>query len=88
MVAVLFAYAAIAAAMHVTLVFAAFLAGFALVRDHELFANGIESLHKFSFGVFVPVYFAMVGYRLDLSRSFPLRVFAIFIVGACGDEGA
>jgi Kef-type K+ transport system membrane component KefB len=30
--------------------------------------------------VFIPIYFAVVGYKLDLSRSFSLTMLAIFLV--------
>jgi Kef-type K+ transport system membrane component KefB len=80
---VLFAYSAVAAAMDVSLVFAAFLAGFAVVRDRELFQEALESIHKFSFALFIPIYFAIVGYKLDLSRSFSLTMLVAFLVATC-----
>lgn len=80
---VLFAYSAVAAAMDVSLVFAAFLAGFAVVRDRELFAEALHSIHNFSFALFIPIYFAIVGYKLDLSRSFSLSMLLIFLLATC-----
>jgi Kef-type K+ transport system membrane component KefB len=80
---VLFAYSAVAAAMDVSLVFAAFLAGFAVVRDRELFQDALDSIHKFSFALFIPIYFAIVGYKLDLSRSFSLTMLIAFLVATC-----
>jgi len=82
-VIVLLAYSAIADAMQVSLVFAAFLAGFALSADSERMATAIEPIKSFSFAVFVPIYFAVVGYRLDLSRDFSFAMLAVFLSVAC-----
>jgi Kef-type K+ transport system membrane component KefB len=82
-VVVLLTYSAIADAMNVSLVFAAFLAGFALSADSERMAAAIEPIKSFSFAVFVPIYFAVVGYRLDLSRDFSAAMLAIFMSLAC-----
>lgn len=81
--AILFAYAAIAAVFHVSLVFAAFLAGFAAGCDPELLTDSFESLSKVSYGIFIPIYFAVVGYRLDLTRDFSLTMFAALLIGGC-----
>ena len=81
-VVVLLAYAAIADAMNVSLVFAAFLAGFAMSADERMGA-AIEPIKSFSFAVFVPIYFAVVGYRLDLSKDFSLVMLATFMGIAC-----
>lgn len=82
-VAVLFAYVGLAAMLDVSLVFAAFLAGFAMASDAEVLENTIESASRFSFAVFVPVYFAVVGYRLDLHHGFAFGILATFLVGSC-----
>jgi Kef-type K+ transport system membrane component KefB len=81
-VVVLLAYAAIADAMNVSLVFAAFLAGFAMSADERM-GDAIEPIKSFSFAVFVPIYFAVVGYRLDLSKDFSLVMLATFMGIAC-----
>jgi Kef-type K+ transport system membrane component KefB len=80
---VLLAYSAIAAAFDVSLVFAAFLAGYGLIGELETLATAVDSLKNFSFAVFIPVYFAVVGYRLDLSKTFSISMLASFLVGAC-----
>jgi Kef-type K+ transport system membrane component KefB len=82
-VIVLLAYSAIADAMNVSLVFAAFLAGFALSADSERMGAAIEPIKSFSFAVFVPIYFAVVGYRLDLSKNFSFAMLAVFLTIAC-----
>lgn len=83
LVAVLFAYTALAAVLDVNLVFAAFLAGFAMAEERERFAEPLRSLHQFSFAVFVAPYFAIVGHRLDFARAFSFTNLAIFLSIAC-----
>src|SRR3954462_2717063 len=83
-VGVLLAYCAVAGALEVSLVFAAFLAGFAVVhKKRRLFAEALDSVGKFSFAVFIPIYFAIVGWRLDLSKSFSFRMLLAFLIGSC-----
>jgi Kef-type K+ transport system membrane component KefB len=83
LVAVLFAYTSLAALLDVNLVFAAFLAGFAIAGERDRYEEALRSLHQFSFAVFVAPYFAIVGYKLDLTRAFSLRNLAIFVSIAC-----
>ena len=80
---ILLAYSAVAAAFDVSLVFAAFLAGFAASADRERFADALGAIAKFSFAVFIPVYFAVVGYKLDLGKTFSLAMLLWFLGGAC-----
>jgi Kef-type K+ transport system membrane component KefB len=82
--AVLLGYCAIAGALDVSLVFAAFLAGFAVVhKKRRLFLEALDAIGKVSFAFFIPVYFAIVGLKLDLIRGFSLGLVAAFIVGSC-----
>jgi Kef-type K+ transport system membrane component KefB len=83
-IAVLLAYCALAGALGVSLVFAAFLAGFAVVhKKRGLFAEALDSIGKVSFAIFVPVYFAIVGLKLDLIRGVSWSMMGIFIVATC-----
>jgi Kef-type K+ transport system membrane component KefB len=83
-IAVLLAYCAVAGALGVSLVFAAFLAGFAVVhKKRRLFADALEAIGKVAFGFFIPAYFAIVGLKLDLIRGVSLWMMAAFIVGTC-----
>jgi Kef-type K+ transport system membrane component KefB len=83
-IAVLLAYCVIAGALDVSLVFAAFLAGFAVVhKKRRLFADALDAIGKVAFAVFIPVYFAIVGLKLDLIRGFSLGMVIAFIVGTC-----
>lgn len=82
--AVLLAYCALAGALNVSLVFAAFLAGFAVVhKKRRLFAEGLDAIGKVSFAFFIPVYFAIVGLQLDLIRGVSLWMMVAFIGGTC-----
>src|SRR5437762_4474201 len=66
-IAVLLAYCVVAGALDVSLVFAAFLAGFAVVhKKRKLFAEALDAIGKVSFGFYIPAYFAMVGLKLNL----------------------
>lgn len=83
-IAVLLAYCVVAGALDVSLVFAAFLAGFAVVhKKRRLFAEALDAIGKVSFAFFIPVYFAIVGLKLDLIRGLSLSMLAAFIIGSC-----
>lgn len=83
-IAVLLAYCAVAGALKVSLVFAAFLAGFAVIhKKRRLFADALDAIGKVAFAFFIPVYFAIVGLKLDLVRGVSLWMMAAFIVGTC-----
>jgi Kef-type K+ transport system membrane component KefB len=83
-IAVLLGYCVVAGALDVSLVFAAFLAGFAVVhKKRRLFAESLDAIGKVSFAFFIPVYFAIVGLKLDLVRSLSLWMIATFILGSC-----
>ena len=82
--AVLLGYCVLAGLLDVSMVFAAFLAGFAVVhKKRKLFSEALEAIGKVSFAFFIPVYFAMVGLKLDLVRGLSLGMMAAFIVGSC-----
>jgi Kef-type K+ transport system membrane component KefB len=82
--AVLLGYCVAAGALDVSLVFAAFLAGFAVVhKKRKLFAEALDAIGKVSFAFFIPVYFAIVGLKLDLLRGVSLGLMAAFIIGSC-----
>jgi len=80
---VLFAYSAIAAIFNVSLVFAAFLAGFGIAATGQQFSAALDSIEKFSFAVFIPVYFALVGYKLDLAHSLSFAMLGFYVAAAC-----
>jgi K+:H+ antiporter len=81
---VLLAYCVVAGALDVSLVFAAFLAGFAVVhKKRRLFAEALDAIGKVAFAFFIPVYFAIVGLKLDLVRGLSLKMLAVFLIGSC-----
>ena len=83
-IAVLLGYCVVAGALGVSLVFAAFLAGFAVVhKKRQLFAEALDAIGKVSFAFFIPVYFAIVGLKLDLIHGFSFWMLAAFLAGSC-----
>jgi Kef-type K+ transport system membrane component KefB len=83
LILLLFAYVALAAAMNVSLVLAAFLAGFAVPRDSMRMSQSLNEVKGVAFGCFIPLYFALVGYKLDLGKTFNLSMVAGFLIVAC-----
>jgi len=82
--AILLGYCVVAGAIGVSVVFAAFLAGFALVhKKRRLFEEALDAIGKVSFAFFIPVYFALVGLKLDLLRGLSLGMAAAFLAGSC-----
>ncbi len=83
-IAVLLGYCVVAGLLGVSMVFAAFLAGFAVVhKKRRLFSEALNSIGNVAFAFFIPVYFAIVGLKLDLVRGLSLRMAAAFILGSC-----
>lgn len=78
---IVFSYVAVAGLMNVNLVFAAFLAGFAVSRKR--LGDALENISGFAFALFIPAYFALVGYRLIFDKSFSLPMLLAFLAGAC-----
>jgi Kef-type K+ transport system membrane component KefB len=82
--AVLLGYCVVAGALGVSLVFAAFLAGFAVVhKKRRLFAESLDAIGKVSFAFFIPVYFALVGLKIDLVHGLSLTMLLAFLLGSC-----
>lgn len=80
-------YAAVAVLLEVNIVFGSFLAGFGLVggfggQHRDRFAGALDSVSRIGFATFIPVYFALVGARLDLGVGFSLPVLLIFLIGS------
>ncbi len=76
-------FSAVASVLDVNLVFGAFLAGIVVnfVKDPK-FEEARSHIKDFSFSFFVPVYFAIVGIKLDLIRHFDPWFFVTFLVFA------
>lgn len=80
---VLMAYCAVAALLDVNLQFAALLAGYGIVggirgTERVRLAMPIDAIAKISFGVFVPIYFGIIGYKLVFGREFSFAILLIF----------
>ena len=81
---VLLIYCVVAGALDISVVFAAFLAGFAVVhKKRQLFAEALEVIGKVSFAFFIPIYFAIVGLKLDLIHGVSILMVAEFLIGSC-----
>ena len=79
-------YAALAALLDVNVVLGAFLAGFGLVggmhgTERERFAAALDAVGRFAFATFVPLYFVLVGTRLNLGAGFSALVLLAFLFG-------
>jgi Kef-type K+ transport system membrane component KefB len=80
-------YVAIAGVLDVTLAFAAFLAGFGLIggitgTERLRYRAPIQSITEVAQGLFIPLYFAIVGLKLDFTKSFSLPMLLAFLVGS------
>jgi Kef-type K+ transport system membrane component KefB len=53
-------------------------------QKRRLFAEALDAIGKVSFAFFIPIYFAIVGLKLDLIRCLSLRMIGEFIIGSCG----
>jgi len=81
-IGILLTYCVVAGVLNISMVFAAFLAGFAVVhKKRKLFSEALEAISKVSFGFFIPIYFAVVGLKLDLVRGVSLSMIVLFILG-------
>lgn len=78
---IVFSYVAVAGLIDVNLVFAAFLAGFAVSRKR--LGDALETISRFSFALFIPAYFALVGYSLIFGKAFSVLMLLGFLGGAC-----
>ena len=50
--------------------------------QRERFSAPIDAISKVSFGVFVPIYFGIIGYRLVFGRQFSFAILLVFLVGS------
>jgi Kef-type K+ transport system membrane component KefB len=80
----MFVMTVIAVFFGVVPLFGAFVAGIIVGSSSaKSAARARESIKVFSFAFFIPIYFAIVGLRLDLIRDFQLPFFIAFFVFAC-----
>ena len=78
-----FFFAAIASILDVNIVFGAFLAGVVVgMMPNEKFGKVKENIKEFSLSFFIPIYFAVVGLKLDLIHHFDIIFFLGFLLFA------
>ena len=63
--------------------FGAFVAGILAGELRGRSAEAHDVVRRFSFAFFIPIYFAIVGLRLDLIRQFDVAFFLLFLGYAC-----
>ncbi len=63
--------------------FGAFAAGIVAGRTNDDSPHSRESIKSFAFAFFVPTYFAIVGFKLNLLQQFELGFFLFFLAFAC-----
>lgn len=80
---VCFLFAAVAGVLNVNIIFGAFLAGVVVgMNPDEKIANVKQHISEIGLGFFIPIYFAMVGLKLDLIRHFDPAFFLAFMLFA------
>ncbi len=85
----LLALSAAALAVGLVPLYGAFVAGIAVaVADDSLVLRDRNALSGISFGFFVPVYFALIGLKLDLIHHFDPAFFVFFLAFACAAKAA
>src|SRR6266567_492535 len=83
-----FSMVALASLLNVNIVFGAFLAGIAIgMMPEEVFAIAKAQVKSISLAVFTPVYFAVVGLKLDLIHSFDILFFLGFLIFSTALKG-
>jgi Kef-type K+ transport system membrane component KefB len=78
-----FFFSAIASVLEVNIVFGAFLAGIVIgAMPHDQFGKAKEHIKDISLAFFIPIYFAIIGLKLDLIYHFDLWFFLGFLLFA------
>jgi Kef-type K+ transport system membrane component KefB len=87
--AFMLAITVLATLLGVVPLFGAFLAGIAVSASaRDGLGEARESIRSFALAFFIPVYFAVVGLRLDLLHGFSPLFFALFFTVACVAKAA
>jgi Kef-type K+ transport system membrane component KefB len=78
-----FFFSALASVLEVNIVFGAFLAGIVVgSMPHARFEKAKEHIKDISLAFFIPIYFAVIGLKLDLIYHFDVRFFLGFLLFA------
>jgi Kef-type K+ transport system membrane component KefB len=71
----------------IPIVLGAFCAGLIAAKSERGGAVTHDAIQRFSQGFFVPIYFAIVGFRIDLLKDFEVSFFLLFMVFAVVIKG-
>ena len=87
--AFMFAVSALCVFLGIAAMFGAFVSGIIVgtAKSEAVIRSG-ESIKRFSFAFFIPCYFALVGFQLDLLHDFDVLFFAGFLLFATAVKGA
>jgi len=78
-----FLFSAVASVLEVNIVFGAFLAGIVVgAMPHDQFGKAKEHIKDISLAFFIPIYFAVIGLKLDLIYHFDALFFLGFLLFA------
>lgn len=76
-----FLFSAVASILNVNIVFGAFLAGIVIgLMPDETFAKEKKHIKEISLAFFIPIYFAIVGLKIDLVHHFDFKFFLGFLL--------
>jgi Kef-type K+ transport system membrane component KefB len=75
-----FLFSAVASLLNVNIIFGAFMAGVAIGVLPASFNKEKEHVKEIALAFFTPLYFAIVGLKLDLLRQFDLKLFLFFLL--------
>jgi Kef-type K+ transport system membrane component KefB len=67
----------------ITPMFGAFVAGMVVGTRSPQLSEPRGAIRQFAFAFFIPIYFAIVGLKLDLARNFDVLYFLFFLAFAC-----
>jgi Kef-type K+ transport system membrane component KefB len=83
-----FSLVALASLLNVNIIFGAFLAGIAIgMMPEEIFTLAKAQIKSISLALFTPIYFAVVGLKLDLIHSFDIIFFLGFLLFSTALKG-
>lgn len=82
LLSLLVAVVVVCLALGIPLVLGAFCAGLLAAGSRRASSQGREAVERFSGGFFVPIYFALVGFRLDLTKDLDVPFFLGLLVYA------
>jgi Kef-type K+ transport system membrane component KefB len=78
-----FIFVAVASVLNVNIIFGAFLAGIVIgLMPDVRFAAGRSHIKEIALSFFIPLYFAIVGSRIDLIHCFDIKLFLGFLLFA------